>query len=110
MQYSSKRDKKRGMVSEYIVHREYKEFVDLYERLRYVRTGEHTTRMFPIMPPNPFDRRYYDRVDPVRVRIIIRFINEVIEIIMRNAMLRNTDVFRKFLSPPPSFSRTKTQG
>ena len=97
-------------MSEYIVHREFKEFADLYERLRYARTGEHTTRMFPVMPPNPFDRRYFDRVDPVRVRIIIRFINEVIEIIMRNGELRTKDNFRKFLSPPPSFSRTKTQG
>lgn len=104
-----KSDKYKGLVSEYIVHRRFSEFRTMYAELCQI-SGEVSARSLPVMPPNPYDKRFYDRADPVRIRIVVRFLNEALEIIMRNDILRCTDAFRAFLKPPATYSRTKTQG
>lgn len=101
------RDKYKGLRSEYIIKKKLKDFRLMLDDLTHI-AGETTRRLLPIMPPSPFDKRYYKEYSPARGRIILKFVNEVLEIIMQNEVLRCTNVFSNFVRPPPSYSRKKT--
>ena len=101
------KDKYAGLRSEYIIKRSFVSFKHMHEDLTRI-SGKVSKRLLPVIPPSPFDRSLYKKKDPVRTRIFLRFLNETLEIIMQNDVLRLTDAFRSFIHPSPSYSRKKT--